>query len=304
MYFRYEHWSSNNVFHCKGRCITGPDKRQFYLALTLILVPEACFCVILGPILVPKISVALIVIAIYIWMATVAFLFITSLSDPGIIPRGQNPQGIESDPWKANRDRPLVKKIKVGDQQVDIKYCETCYIYRPPRSTHCSICNNCVDQFDHHCPWTGNCIGKRNYRFFLYFVYITMLNCLYVGGCSVASIYVQVQDKNFAEGLQQWRSLFAIVLAAYCLLAFALVAILGGLHCWLVCTQQSTNEMIKKSFKEVKNPYVRGFFSKYFYVWCPPLYPSLIRPRELILGNPEKPEHSLELSEIATTKLK
>ncbi len=67
----------------------------------------------------------------------------------------------------------FLKKKKyyfIRGRKFKVKFCSTCHFFRGPGISHCKKCDNCVENFDHHCPWLGNCIGKNNYFNFLIFL--------------------------------------------------------------------------------------------------------------------------------------
>ena len=64
---------------------------------------------------------------------------------------------------------------KLGDIN-NWKKCSICNILIPKNFnvTHCEICDICVKEQDHHCPWTGKCIGKYNLKSFYIFTNFLM----------------------------------------------------------------------------------------------------------------------------------
>ena len=67
----------------------------------------------------------------------------------------------------------------VLNKQTDLfklSYCDACNLLRPPRSFHCHQCNCCIELHDHHCPWVGTCIGRRNTSYFAAFLTFVSLH--------------------------------------------------------------------------------------------------------------------------------
>lgn len=93
-----------------------------------------------------------------------------------------------------------------------LKFCESCYIFRPPRSSHCSICNNCVAKFDHHCVWLGTCVGRGNYHLFLSFIaHLTLLSVAILG---LTSLNLALEIQSNLE-IYEWRQAVRQTLRMY-----------------------------------------------------------------------------------------
>uniref|UniRef100_A0A0E0JWH2 S-acyltransferase n=1 Tax=Oryza punctata TaxID=4537 RepID=A0A0E0JWH2_ORYPU len=107
-------------------------------------------------------------LGIFLATAGLVMFYKCSRKDPGYIDKNTRDAQNQKD------DEPLLKRgldnpeLLAGNWS---QLCITCKIVRPVRSKHCSTCDRCVEQFDHHCPWVSNCIGKKNkWEFFMFLI--------------------------------------------------------------------------------------------------------------------------------------
>ena len=72
-------------------------------------------------------------------------------------------------------------------------FCSLCQFYVKNKSYthHCIYCDICIENQDHHCPWTGHCIGKNNYISFFIFIGASFCIIFYLATaiCIGASAY-------------------------------------------------------------------------------------------------------------------
>jgi palmitoyltransferase ZDHHC9/14/18 len=171
----------------------------------------------------------------------------------------------------------------IKGHNLKVKYCRTCLIYRPPRAVHCIDCNICVEKFDHHCPWIGNCVGKRNYK--LYFPYLTCLTIL-ITLIFVQSIIVLAKGKS----VSRVSFGFSIVLLIFTVAAGLFVYALLIFHIYLSSNNLTTYEFWKDYWKiRSGNPYQKSFFLKNCFKVFGNRADSKIDPNEVIQDRSRTP---------------
>ncbi|KAF3441357.1 hypothetical protein FNV43_RR15271 [Rhamnella rubrinervis] len=235
----------------------------------------------------PSFDLPVLIGAIFLTLLAFTFLFLTSGRDPGIIPRNSQPpesddvcdMSTPSTEWINTKSStlklPRIKDVKVNGHTVKVKFCDTCLLYRPPRASHCSICNNCVQKFDHHCPWVGQCIGLRNYPYFIMFISSSTTLCLYVFVFS----WINVIHEGGNLGKAMSRDVLSVVLIAYCFISIWFVGGLTVFHLYLICTNQTTYENFRYRYDKKGNPFRKGILGNLGDVFCTKIPPSMINFR-------------------------
>jgi palmitoyltransferase ZDHHC9/14/18 len=178
-------------------------------------------------------------------------------------------------------------RCHVTASQVSLKWNDSCNYYQPPRAHHCSVNNDCIEKFDHHCPWVGTTIGQRNYRSFLLFVFNTTALALYVFALSALQVHLKFRAMaaEHAAGTRASGASLAAALrdspAALACMAFTFLGVwfvggLSGFHSYLVSTNQTTYENFRYSYGKGENPYDRGCLANCAEVWCTPRLPRKV----------------------------
>jgi len=202
-----------------------------------------------------KIKISAFVTLLALNVTHIVFFFLAGFSDPGIMKRNENSFGCHET---------FIKVVHKGVFK-KTRLCETCNIAKPFRSAHCSECDNCVLRFDHHCPWLGNCVAKRNYRYFYIFLILVNLQCILLFAFSIYNIYKIIDNaktyetKTYAEYLCIYNGFICIYTAIYTIIEMTFVTGLFFYHTKLILNNISTKEEIKKLVhKPIGNPYNRG----------------------------------------------
>merc|ERR1719320_115582 len=195
----------------------------------------------------------------------------TAFTDPGIIPRKEDTYKVAS--WSQRMPvPPRFQDICVNGTTVRLKFCNTCQIFRPPRSFHCPICDNCVERFDHHCPWIGTCIGSRNYGYFSSFIWITETLCVFVIVHSLLLLFRVAAEFNDSDNWVNAKFAMRQQPIAVFMVTFVFVAIwfplgLCMFHIYLVVLNKTTNEELR-GLHEFGSIYSIGLIGNIMHICC------------------------------------
>ncbi|KAK9193301.1 hypothetical protein WN944_003998 [Citrus x changshan-huyou] len=206
----------------------------------------------------------------------------------------------------------------------DLRYCQKCSHYKPPRAHHCRVCKRCVlrmvrmfyvitaafylkcpgqcvkviplDCKDHHCIWISNCVGHANYKVFFIFVLYAVVACIY----SMVLLVGSLTNDSLEDELQtggSFRTAYVMsmtVISGLLLVPLSVaLSVLLGWHIYLIFHNKTTIEyhegvralwLAEKGGTVYKHPYDLGIFENLTSVLGPNIF-SWVCPSSRHIGS-------------------
>lgn len=227
---------------CHGRCLVADvdsENNAVWVSTLLIVVPTVLFVYLL-----PFRSYWVLVLSsVLLLVLSLTYLLLAMYTEPGILPIEQPGSG-----------RRRVTHVIVDGERKELAQF---------RAKMCRQTENCVAEFDHYCPWVGNAVGRRNYRYFIAFVVTVSFLALLVGVSSGLRFgHVRVDSANQGDEFP-WSDVFLICLVVYTAVVLVSVCSLVCYHLRLIAVNQTTNENIRGAYYSTPNPHDRGAFRNF-----------------------------------------
>lgn len=91
------------------------------------------------------------------------------------------------------------------DRNIDLEnFCFYCKVIKSTRTFHCMICGRCVEKFDHHCIYINNCLGYRNHKYFILFLWFIFIYMVTSVTTSIASFITHYGDRGEIFTVFDW----------------------------------------------------------------------------------------------------
>ena len=247
-----------NRFWCNSLCVSGYKFYHMIYAYLLISLPYITMTVVL---IKTKNIISItfpIVFTSILYIIEICSGILGGCTDPGILPR-------QGEDFYYNTNRPILKQV-INGHVVTLTFCYSCSLFRPPRTSHCSNCDNCVERFDHHCIWLGTCIGKRNYKYFYSLVF--SLNISFTFQIIYSMYYIIFQIKKF-KNKEDYSLLLLCGLSGVAFVDLLFLSLLVGklfyLHTYLVFKSMTFYEHVKNKFEKI--PFLNPFYKRILGTW-------------------------------------
>lgn len=246
----------NSRSRCGGCVVMPKDGHHSLYVAGLVLFPVVVFLVTV----VPGGEIFSYVIIGSLTLIDITCLLLCSTVDPGVLI-----------PAARHNAATAAEFVSVNGVAFECKVCTTCNIVRPPRSSHCSVCDWCVEEFDHHCGVVGSCVAKRTFRFFTFFLILTTVIAAYIAIRSIVVLAKMDFSLLSQSNRGRWNIVASVGCVVYCGIGGLCVVGQASFYTYLGCTNLTQKEQQRR---EPSNPFDEGFIMNCWLRFIQPLSKS------------------------------